>query len=208
MIKENQLIMRFKKTKDPFLEEQGKSQYDLWGEVTLQYGDKVLLKSEWELHNWISKFIENKEILLTQKFPFQYTDSIKESYDDLMASIDFGNLEDESIEIPESAFEQVELYSDYISNHAFHLMGTTTQSFYIGLNPAGVGEISYYIENEDKYYKYEFDMSTFVNQADLAIISYLKKFQLKLTSDEESLKKTLGDYYKYIGEGARLDAMS
>ncbi|WP_460017777.1 hypothetical protein [Lactovum odontotermitis] len=201
--------MRFKKTKTPCQEERKGSLYDLWGELTLQYGDKILLECEWEMHRWILNFIEKKKNLLIEKYPFRYVNSIKESDDLLMDSIDFGNLDDESTEIPESAFELVELYSDYISRHSFHLDETTTQRFYIGLNPSGYGEISYYVENEDRYYKYEFDMPTFVAQADAAIIHYLKKFQLKLTSDEEYFKKFLGEEYaQYIGENARLDAMS
>ncbi|MDR0299089.1 MAG: hypothetical protein LBI13_03285 [Streptococcaceae bacterium] len=193
----------FEKTDNPFLKEQNGSQYDLWGSLTLKYGDKILLECEWEMHNWILSFLDKKEILETENYPFEYINSIAESRDTLFGRIDYENGDDEKIYAEENILEE------YFPNHYFKLMGIESQSFYIGLNPDGVGEISYYVEDEDKYYKYEFDMPTFVKQADQAIINYLKKFQLTLVSDEEYFKKFFGEEYsKYIGENARLDAMS
>ncbi|GAB2025518.1 hypothetical protein [Lactovum odontotermitis] len=192
----------FKKTQNPYLTEQKGSQYDLWGELTLRYGDINLLKCEWEMNNWIQSFIERKKALLQQRFPFSYTDSIAISYEKLNDEI--AEIEDVSL-----ADKQDDVLNGYFPEHMFHIDGTTTPMYFIGKNPVGNGEISYYVEAEDKYYKYEFDMPAFVEQADKSIINYLKKFQLKLTSDEEYFKRFLGEEYaQYIGENARLDAMS
>ncbi|GAB2025523.1 hypothetical protein [Lactovum odontotermitis] len=197
------LIFIFRKTQNPYLKEQGGSQYDLWGELLIQYGEKILLDKEWEMNQWILDFIEKKEFLLNQKFPFEYENSISESRYNLFSEIDYENEDSEQIYAEEDVLEE------YFPKHYFKLTGIDSQSFYIGLNPSGEGEISYYVEAENKYYKYEFDMPAFVEQADAAIIHYLKKFQLKLTSDEEYFKKFLGEEYaQYIGENARLDAMS
>lgn len=184
----------FKKTDNPYIEEQGNSQYDLWGELIIQYGNIILLECEWEMHNWILNFIEEKENLKTQKYPFEYVNSIAESRDTLFDRIDYENGIDEEV------FAEEDILQEYFPHHYFKLMGIDSQSFYIGLNPSGNGEISYYVDDEDKYYKYEFDMAAFVEQADKAIIEYLKTFQLKLVSDDEYFKKFLGEEYaSYIG---------
>lgn len=165
--------------------------FNLWGEFIITCEESVLLDTEWDITVFIEWFIENKEYLKIEKFPFDFVNSIAESRDLLFNKVDTFNEEQE-----EEMFEYVEVLSNYFSNHYLHLRGTDTQSFYIGLVQDGRGEISYTIDNT--YYKYIFDMEKFLVQVDEEIKGYLKT--VKLSEESQSyFKEILGSYYSYIG---------
>ena len=132
-----------------------------------------------------------KEYLATEVFPFKFTNSIAESRDLL-----FDKIDDFSDEQEQEQFEYEDYLSDYFVNHYFHLRGTDTQSFYIGLIPNLNGEISCSVE--DKYERYEFNMDSFISEVDEEIKKFLKTCDI---SNETKLffKGSLSYYYKYVG---------
>lgn len=126
------LSLTLKKKVTPY--EESSSKFELWGEFTLKHEGKLLAKVQWDLTDFIKWFMETKEILESEGFPFAFTNSIAESRDLLFEKIDeFSDSQEQEM------FDYVDYLSDYFTNHYFHLKGTNTQEYYIGLVPNGCG---------------------------------------------------------------------
>ncbi|WP_037588046.1 hypothetical protein [Stenoxybacter acetivorans] len=176
------LIVKLIKKNNPYKNNCIKN--DDWGEIIISYGNKILLDWEWGLLEFIEWFNEKKgklaQNLFPQDPPFIFVNSIAESRD-ILYSVEFS---DEEINKHQDVI-YLEKLANYFSDHHFHLRGTLTPSFYIGLNIHGKGEISYgfnldhtgkisyglnvndlgetiYVDN-NKYCSYIFNMSDFIN---------------------------------------------
>lgn len=186
----SKLKVELKKKEYPY-EDDPSASFNLWGEIIICYEDEILLDTQWNITNFIEWFIENEEYLKIEKFPFEYTNSIAESRDLLFERVD-----DFSDSQEQEMFDYVDELSEYFPNHYFHLRGTDTQSYYIGLTPTNGGEISYCVD--DKYYSYNFDMDKFITRVDEEIKRFLESTQIK-ASTQSFFEEALPSYYSYIG---------
>ncbi|MFC0234496.1 hypothetical protein ACFFIF_10880 [Vagococcus entomophilus] len=176
------------KIKDNPYKDESSALLELWGEFTLHYGDVSLLSLEWDVSSFIEWFAEKKEYLKVESFPFPFTNSIAESRDLLFDKMDdFSDLQEQ--------FDYEDYLSDYFENHHFHLRGTKTPEFYMGLSPNDCGEISYY--DDSQYNVYSFDMDEFLGEADKEIKQFLSTVTIK-RKNKSYFEDTLGKYYSYI----------
>jgi hypothetical protein len=181
------LKIKLKKTNNPYKEETS-TILELWGKFAIYYENETLLNLEWDVASFIEWFAEKKEYLKVEMFPFPFTNSIAESRELLFDKIDdFSNLQEQ--------FAYEDWLTDYFMNHHFHLRGTTTPDFYIGLTPNGCGEISYY--DNEKYYVYSFDMNRFLEETDKEIKRFLSTMTVN-NENKEYFKETLAEYYSYM----------
>lgn len=183
------LKIKLKKTNNPYKEEMS-TILELWGEFSIYWENVTLLNLEWDIASFIEWFAEKKEYLKEERFPFSFTNSIAESRELLYDKVDdFSDLQEQEM------FDYVDYLSDYFMNHHFHLRGTKTPDFYIGLTPNGCGEISYY-DNEE-YRVYSFDMDRFLEETDKEIKQFLSTIIVN-DENEEYFKETLAEYYSYM----------
>lgn len=181
------LRIKLKKKGNPYKEESS-ALLELWGEIVIYCEEKVILNLEWDVSSFVEWFGDKKGYLKTEKFPFVFTNSIAESRDVLLDKIDdFSDLKEQ--------FAYEDYLSEYFMNHHFHLRGTTTPAFYIGLSPENYGEISYF--EDGKYYSYSFDMNEFLENTDKEIKQYLSTIVVNI-ENKEYFKDILGEYYSNV----------
>ncbi len=185
----SKLTIKLKKKEHPYQNEPSSS-FELWGEFLLCYGDKILVDVQWDMTDFIKWFVENKEYLRTEKFPFDFTNSIAESRDILFEKID-----DFSDSQEQEMFDYVDDLSDYFANHYFHLRGTDTYSYYIGLVPNSCGEISNCID--DEYHSFLFDMDEFLMEVDEEIKAFLSTIRIK-QENKSFFSDQLSEYAPYL----------
>lgn len=183
----SKLKIRLNEKDNPYKEETS-ALLELWGEFVICYEEKVVLNLEWDVSSFIEWFADKRGYLKTEKFPFIFTNSIAESREELFDKIDnFSDLKEQ--------FAYEDSLSEYFVNHRFHLRGTITPSFYIGLTPENFGEISYF-ENA-KYYAYSFEMNEFLEETDKEIKQFLSTMAVN-AENKEYFKDILGEYYSYV----------
>ncbi|WP_321388803.1 hypothetical protein [uncultured Enterococcus sp.] len=180
------LVLR--KKENPYKE--SSSIFELWGEFRLLYNDELLMDVEWDLTDFIRWFIDTKEFLKKERFPFHFSNSIAESRDVLFEKVD-----DFSDSQEQEMFAYVDHLSEYFTKHYLHLKGTNTQEYYIGITPEGYGEISCYTNNE--YHAYLYDMDVFIKSTESEIEHFLKSMDI-VEESKDFFKEMLTDYYPFL----------
>jgi hypothetical protein len=162
----NNLIVKLKSLENPYSNEKS-SMYDLWGQIIISIEDEILVNTQWDIAFFIDWFYKVQNKLKQEIFPFKLVNSIAKTRDLLYAKENFPNEDEE-----DSYCQNLE---KYFSNHNFHLSGTDTLHFYIGLINSQNGEISYKVN--DKYYSHIFIMDDFINHANKAINIFLDSIE-------------------------------
>ncbi|GEM_PF-4679977 len=173
------LKFTFVPMENPFLE--STTSYEKWAEISLAYGEEILLYVHWKIEDLFEMFNEIKEYLATEIFPFEtfkYRGSIGESVDALFAEVTEIDDEDEQD-------KHLETICSYAGNHFLYIRGTRHRHFHIGLISENVGEISYRECGEigDRnfapdtesgiYHAYKFDMNEFLQDTQKKINEFL-----------------------------------
>lgn len=139
---------------NPYWFEPG-AEFEMWGSIFLKLDDTVLLDLQWDVLPLVEWFYYSKGTLMNDNLPFENPAqlSIAELRDLLFSQCADMDDIDESVACSENL-------SPYFDRHHFKLRGTNSQLFYIGLNTAGRGEISFSID--DSYRVFNFEMNDFL----------------------------------------------
>lgn len=139
---------------------------ELWGNIKLIYelNNSIinLLDWEWNIKELQEWFESKKEYLLTRNLNVLNEDnkSIAEVRD-IAYNREFFFNEDEQ-------HNYYNMLEDVFLPFQFHLRGTPTPVYYIGINN-GMGEISYFDEIKGKYERYNFDMEFFLISTEVVL---------------------------------------
>lgn len=156
------MVLKLHLTQKPYpYPEKDKLPLEIWGAISFSYGNAILLNHEWDIASVMEFFEENAQFLLTDIFPYNNNISIAEEDNNLYRVQIKKFLDADDDDGLDAWFDSL---NQYFKKHRFHLRGTDTNNYFIGLKSSGLGEISY--EENGEYISYYFDMTLFIRNVE------------------------------------------
>lgn len=163
----NRLLLRLIPITHPYADEPS-SAFEIWGRISMEIGGQSLLNWQWDILEVVEWFFTNKEYLLYE------TPTEPPLLGNCLA--EHRNLLFEKIDVEHEAEDYVDTLWNFFARHIFHLRGTDTPHFYIGIDEAGVGEISFK-EAEGQYCFHKFDMPQFIANTEREIYAAIQRWR-------------------------------